>query len=97
MKTFRKIACAALVAAALFVAPTQTKANGNHGDRDEHRRDRDGYRGDGSSHWSNPPTTTPSGSVPVNGGLVVLLVAGLGLGIKILKDKTNRQTVNSIL
>ena len=31
----------------------------------------------------------PSNSVPVNGGLVVLMVVGAGLGVKMIVDKNN--------
>jgi hypothetical protein len=85
MKTVRKLFFCALVAAPMLI-PMQSKAGGlddllnwlfGGGDR-------------GQKHQPPPPPPAPGcgpgTSVPINGGLVILMVAGLGLGAKMLYD-----------
>jgi len=42
-------------------------------------------------------STTPTNSVPLNEGEIFLIVAGLGLGAKILYDRHRKQTINSVI
>jgi len=44
-----------------------------------------------------PKTNTPTNSVPLNGGEIFLIVAGLGLGGKLLYDRHRKHATNSII
>ena len=44
-----------------------------------------------------PKTTTPTNSVPLNGGEIFLIVAGLGLGGKLLYDRHRKHTTKSVI
>ena len=56
-----------------------------------------GQNGQGQSNPGAPGTTTPGNSVPINGGLVMLLAAGLGLGAKVIYDNKLRKTVPAVI
>ena len=84
-KIFRKLVMGALILAPLMFAPHTSKANiisdlvhWLKGDKDDKKdkKDKDRDRDKDSS----------GNSVPVNGGVVFLVVAGLGLGAKMLYD-----------
>jgi len=72
---------ASLLLLALFLVPVLSLSRANAGDRD--RRDRDGGRDGDRRDVAIPP------SVPLNGGIVLLLIAGVGLGVKLAID-TNK-------
>jgi len=91
MKMVKKLPLLLLVAAPYFV-PVQSRA---------------GVIGDllnnllGGSTTQNPPSQDcPPGtgnSVPLDGGVVFLMVAGLGLGAKLIYDaRTQKQVVSGI-
>lgn len=81
------------------------RAKGHHG------RDRDGGDHDRRGGWDNNnntnnapapaagnPGNSPAGnSVPINGGLIILLVSGLGLATKVMYGKNKTLAVNGIL
>jgi hypothetical protein len=76
-KIFKKLVMGALILAPLMFAPHTSKANiitdiihWITGDKDDKKDKKD----------------TSGNSVPVNGGVVFLVVAGLGLGAKMLYD-----------
>ena len=98
MKTIKRIVCGVLIAAPLFLAPAQSRANGL-GDffRNLFGGDRHSYS-DRRGSQSDPPAPTPGSgnSVPVNGGILLLVIAGLGLGTKIVYDKGKRN-IDSVL
>ena len=80
-KIFRKLAMGALILAPLMFAPHVSSANiisdlmhWLHGDKKDKDRDKD----------------RSGNSVPVNGGVVFLVVAGLGLGAKMLYDSNKK-------
>jgi len=82
-KIFRKLVMGALILAPLMFAPHTSKANiisdlvhWLKGDKDDKKDKKDKDRDKDSS----------GNSVPVNGGVVFLVVAGLGLGAKMLYD-----------
>ncbi|MDO6430064.1 hypothetical protein Q4E93_05680 [Flavitalea sp. BT771] len=86
-KIFRKIAMGALILAPLMFAPHISKANiisdlvhWLKGDKDDK-----GDKGD-KRERKEKDRDSSGNSVPVNGGVVFLVVAGLGLGTKMLYD-----------
>ena len=98
MKTIKRIVGGLLIAAPLFLAPTQSKANGL-GDFFRDLFGRDGHSNNGRhGNLSDPPAPAPisSNSVPLNGGILLLVVAGLGLGTKIMYDRGKRN-IDSVL
>lgn len=76
-----------------------------HRDRDGHNDDHD-RRGGWDNNTNNapapaagdPPAGTPAGnSVPINGGLIVLMAAGLGLATRIMNGKNKVMALNRIV
>ena len=80
---------------AFFMVPVLSLSHVNAGDRG-HGRDgdrRDGDRGDfgnGHTEVAVPP------SVPLNGGIVLLLIAGVGLGVKLAIDANKARKQQNI-
>jgi hypothetical protein len=56
-----------------------------------------GQHGQGQNNPGAPGTAAPGNSVPINGGLVMLLAAGLGLGAKVIYDNKLRKTVPAVI
>lgn len=56
--------------------------------KDKHKNDDDDYYGgdDDDDHYSNDDDDDNSNEIPLDGGLSVLAVAGVGLGIKKVRD-----------
>ena len=86
MNIFKKFFLGAMIAAPLLFAPATTKAGpisdllkellGGGNNRDKEKHDPQG----------GPKSTTAGNSVPIDGGLVFLMLAGLGLGAKMIYD-----------
>jgi len=78
MRIVKKFFLGAMIAAPLLLAPAKSHA----GPISDLLND---LFGNDKKPTQNPPGSTGN-SVPIDGGLVVLLVAGLGLGAKIIYD-----------
>ena len=78
----KKIVMGALIVAPLLFVPNTSKA-GIFGDLFGWLNSKDKDK-DKDKDWHKPGT-----SVPVNGGLLVLMVVGMGLGVKMIVDKNN--------
>jgi hypothetical protein len=98
MKTIKKIVFGAIVAVPMFLAPQQSKAGGLIGDLLGDLGIGGGSGNGGScSCQSNPPSNPPAGnSVPIDGGTVLLLAAGLAFGTKVMYDRHKKQIENSL-
>ena len=90
MKMVKKLPLLLLVAAPYFV-PVQSRA-GVIGDL------LNTLFGNDKKTQQNPPTTQTPGtgnSVPLDGGVVILMLAGLGLGAKLIYDARAQKKVAS--
>ncbi len=113
MKTIKRIVCGILIAAPLFLAPTQSRAGGfddfyqslfgrsKHHGRDwngDHDR-RGGWDNNSPNRGSAPAAGDPpaGNSVPINGGLIVLMAAGLGLATRIMYGKNKSMVLDRIV
>ena len=100
MKTVRKVVAVLLFVAPMFV-PVRSNAEGVSGFlhslfHDEQRRDVDDRR----MGWQHPPdprdpragpaSGAAGNSVPLDGGMVFLLIAGLGLGAGMVYSRNKR-------
>jgi len=90
MRIFKKLFLGAMIAAPLLLAPGRTQA-GPITDLLQ------GIFGSDKKQDPGTPNCPPGTSVPINGGLVILFVAGLGLGAKILYDNKTSKTVTGSL
>jgi hypothetical protein len=92
MKIFKKFFLGAMIAAPLLLAPAKSHA----GPISDLLKE---LFGDDKKDKKNDPNTptTPGNSVPIDGGLVVLLAAGLGLGAKIIYDNKAKKVVTSTI
>ena len=75
----KKFLVCVLIATPFLLVPNQSKAqddNGNGKDKGNHY----------GENKHDPPTSAAPTSVPVNGGLIILMAAGLGLGAKVIFD-----------
>jgi hypothetical protein len=82
----KKVVMGALIVAPLLFVPTKSQA-GILSDIISwlNSLDKDGHKKDKTSN-----------SVPVNGGLVVLMVVGAGLGVKMIVDKNKAAKEESV-
>jgi hypothetical protein len=97
MKMVKKLPLLLIVAAPYFI-PVQSKANW-FGDllRDFFGRERAKREMPHPVSSQHPVTTAAGNSVPLDGGVVFLLVAGLGLGAKMLYDtRTQKKVVSGL-
>lgn len=102
MKMFKKFFFGAMIAAPLLLAPATTKAGpisdllhlifGGGNDRKQ-----PGQNPPANQQNAGTPTTGTGNSVPINGGLVVLLVAGLGLGAKVVYDSKSKKMIPAVI
>ena len=92
-----------VIAAPLLLVPHQSKAGGLLdglgdllkgllGDKDKDKNPNAPGNG-----WAGTNPNKPTNSVPLNEGTVFLVVAGLGLGAKMLYDQRRRNVVNSVI
>lgn len=104
MKLTKKLFMGALIATSLVCVPHVSKANvvtdilgwlenlgkdnKGHGHDHDHDNDKNG-QGKNGKGWDNDPSPT-SNSVPVDGGLVVLMVGGLGLGTMVIRKERRK-------
>ncbi len=88
MKTVKRLIVCCLFAAPLTMIPAKSHA-GIIGDLLKHLFGDDNDKR-GQKH-DPAPTPAPSNSVPLDGGLSILLAAGLGLGAKKIYDKRKAQ------
>jgi hypothetical protein len=105
MKTIKGIVCGAMIAAPLFLLPAQSRANG-FGDFFRNLFGRDSrhteWNRSGDRHFPQADPPAPAAgqaagnSVPISGGILLLIVAGLGLGTKIMYNK-GKQNVDNLL
>ena len=95
MKTIRKVVLGIIIAVPLFLAPSQSKAGDLIGDL------LNGLLGGGNNNNgnnSNCQTPPPcDNSAPIDGGTVFLLIAGLGLGAKLMYEKSKQQVENDLV
>ena len=97
----KKLPLLLLVAAPYFV-PVQSRAgvigdllkdlfgnNGNNGKDKKDKKDKD------KDNVPSQPTASTSNSVPLNGGVVFLMLAGIGLGAKLIYDAKAQKKVAS--
>lgn len=99
-----KLFMGALIATTLVCMPHVTRANvitniigwldnlgkDNKGHGHDHDKDNDkNGQGKNGKGWDNDPSPT-SNSVPLDGGLIMLMVAGLGLGTKLMLDQRKK-------
>jgi uncharacterized membrane protein YgcG len=88
MKTIKAILFVALFAVP-FLLPTQTQARGGH-------KSHSHGNGNGNGNGSGGNGGGKSGnSAPIDGGLSILLAAGVGLGAKKIYDKNKKKHSNS--
>ncbi len=95
MKTIRKVVLGIIISVPLFLAPSQSKAgdllggllNGLLGGGN-------GNNGNSSNCQPTPPPNPGGNSAPIDGGTVFLLIAGLGLGAKLMYEKSKQQVEN---
>ncbi|MHA4808151.1 PID-CTERM protein-sorting domain-containing protein [Flavitalea flava] len=103
MRAFRKLLFAALIIAPTFL-PTQTRANGlidwiiGLFDKDDKKGsgnngNQNGNNGDNGNHYGNDKDTGKGNSVPLDGGIVFLFAAGLGLGTKMIYDANKKKLI----
>ena len=91
MKILKKFFLGAMIAAPLLLAPAKSHAGPISDLLNE-------LFGNDKKPSQNPPgAPTPGNSVPIDGGLVVLLAAGLGLGAKIIYDNKAKKVVTSTI
>ena len=98
MKTIRRIVCGLLIAAPLFLAPAQSRAGG-FGDFFHSLFGSDRHKHDHDHDWDKGKDNSPQtgNAVPINGGLIILLIAGLGLGARMMYAKNQQFAVDSIM
>ena len=84
MKKLKSLALALMVTAPLLI-PTQSKANGLFGWLEDLFGDKD--KDKDKKEYHQPVTGDPKNSAPIDGGLVVLMGAGLALGVFIIYKK----------
>lgn len=94
MKMVRKLPLLLLVAAPFF-APVQTRAgvigdllNSLLGNNKDKTKDKDK-----TSKKDKPAPASSTNSVPLDGGVVFLVLAGVGLGAKLIYDARAKQDV----
>ena len=92
-KMFRTLVFGVVIATPLLLAPHQSKAGGLLDGLGNLLQDLLG--GKDKKPTTNPPGT-PSNSVPLNEGTVFLVIAGLGLGAKMIYDR-RKQVENSVI
>ena len=90
-----------MVLAIPFLMVPTARANDGHDDGKEHkenkkhdndRRDNDERRDDDGKHDSDGSSTTHSSTrVPIDAGIGILLIAGLGLGAKLVIDRNKKK------
>ena len=92
MKILKKFFLGAMISAPLLLAPAKSHAGPISDLLNElFGNDKDKKPG------PNSPGTNPGNSVPIDGGLVILLVAGLGLGAKMIYDNKAKKVVTSTI
>jgi ABC-type Zn2+ transport system substrate-binding protein/surface adhesin len=90
-----------LVLAIPFLMVPSARANDGHDDGKEHkenkkhdndRRDNDDRRDDDGKHDNDGRATSHSSTrVPIDAGISILLIAGLGLGAKLMIDRNKKK------
>ncbi len=94
-KMLRTLVFGVVIAAPLLLVPHQSKANGFLDGLENIIKSI--FDGDRKKHTSGAPGTTTSGnSVPLNEGQVFLIIAGLGLGAKMIYDNRKKLKTASI-
>ena len=76
MKMVKKFLVCLLFAAPVLFVPKQSKAGEDNGNN----KDNGNHYGENKNNASSPT------SVPLDGGLIILMAAGLGLGAKLIYD-----------
>jgi len=96
-KMIRTMVFGVVIAAPLLLVPHQSKAGGILGGLGDFLKEllggKDKNPNAPGNGWAG---TKPTNSVPLDGGTVFLVVAGLGLGAKVLYDR-RRNVVNSVI
>jgi hypothetical protein len=83
MKAMKKILLALLVVSAVsLILPSETQARGGHKKNTPKKNKPKGNSGGGNS-------------APIDGGLSILLAAGIGLGAKAIHDKNKKKITNT--
>jgi hypothetical protein len=100
MKTIRTLIASSCVAICLMAAPLTSRA-GIIGDilhdisnllhnHDNGKGNNGQDNGKGNPHVTSNAPTTNSNSVPLDGGIVLLMAAGLGFGVKKVYDRRKK-------
>jgi len=92
MKMLKKVFVFLLILSPLLAVPKQSKAN-VVGDliHDLFGGDKNSQGQDNDDQGDDDKKPTNGNSVPVNGGLVFLVIAGVGLGVKMIYDRKQGQ------
>ena len=85
-----------VIAAPLLLVPHQSKAGGLVDLLKELLGSKDKNPDAPGNGWAGTNPNKPTNSVPLDKGTVFLVVAGLGLGAKVLYDR-RRNVINSVI
>jgi len=85
-----------VIAAPLLLVPHQSKAGGLVDLLKELLGSKDKNPNAPGNGWAGTNPNKPTNSVPLDKGTVFLVVAGLGLGAKVLYDR-RRNVINSVI
>lgn len=96
---FRTLVFGVVIATPLLLAPHQSQAGiikdileALLGKKDNNQGQNNNNQGN-----NNKPSTSSTNSVPLNEGEILLIIAGLGLGAKMLYDRRGQHTTNSVI
>jgi len=100
-KMIRTMVFGVVIAAPLLLVPHQSKAGGILGGLGDFLKELLGDSKDKNPNapgngWAGTNPNKPTNSVPLDKGTVFLVVAGLGLGVKMIYDR-RRHVVKSVI
>jgi hypothetical protein len=97
-KMLRTLVFGIVIATPLLLAPHQSKAGNLIGDLLKDLFGNNNNQGQNNNNQGNQgnPNCATNPSVPLNEGTVFLLIAGLGLGVKMIYDR-RKQVENSVI
>ena|SRR6186713_1507192 len=95
-KMIRTMVFGVVIAAPLLLVPHQSKAGGLVDLLKELLGSKDKNPNAPGNGWAGTNPNKPTNSVPLDKGTVFLVVAGLGLGAKVLYDR-RRNVINSVI
>lgn len=105
-KMFKTLVFGVIIATPLLLAPHKSQAGiikdileaiFGKNDNDNNQGNHYGKDNNPGNHYGNDKDKKSSASVPLNEGQILLIVAGLGLGAKMLYDRHGKQTTNSVI